>query len=484
MYKTLCALALIGVCAAAAEASGATITAAPRVTHPKSTIDMSGSGFAPGEAIDIYLDTTDKLLVVADTTGGFEKRVLAVDGGVLPGLHWITAVGRKDGNASQVGLNVRTDWSERGFGLHGKRFNPYENVIGAGNAAQLDVAWKTPLGGSVGSSPVYNGMIFVGCEDAKFYAFTAEGAFKWSMPTNGGVSVAPAISGNTVYAVSHNGGVYAFRTTTGAMLWSKQLADESYSAPLVGGGRLYTSDGTGKVYAFDAATGASVWTAALGGLTIFSGALSDGLLFFGNQNNAKLTAVDAATGAVKWSSQLVDQIYSPPAVANGLVYVGSEDSRLHALRVTDGVEQWASALLGAHVRAAPAVAYGLVYAGSEDGNLYAFRANTGQTAWTAQIGSPVETSPAVANGVVYAGGTSGKVFAFNALSGGQLWGATTGDTINSSPTVVDGMLLVGSYDKNLYAFELDAGNDAAYRRSAEPPALATLRPDRRLKPSP
>jgi len=476
--------AAAGLClfASAASAAGPTIKVTPKIVHPKSDIRISGSGFAPSDAVDIYLDTTDKLLVVTDAVGKFSAHSLDVALSTLPGQHWVTAVGRKNGDAVQVAMTVRTNWTQRGFSQNGKRFNPYETVIGASNAGGLDVAWKAPVGGFIASSPVYNGTIFVGSEDGKLYAFTSTGALKWSAQMANGVTAPPVIAGSTVFALTQGGAVNAFNTATGATMWTKQLGNVSYTSLLVAGGLLYTSDASGNVYALNAATGANVWTDALGGVFMFSGTVSNGVLYIGNQNNAKFYAIDAATGVVKWTSQLIDQIYATPAAANGMIYVGCEDDKLHALLPSDGTELW-TAQLSANVRASPAVAYGLVYAASEDGNLSAFRGNTGQLAWTVSLGHGAHSSPAVVNGVVFIGDDSGRIYAFNALSGGFLWGAATGDQVTSSPTVADGMLLLGSFDKNLYAFEIGAGNDAAYRRNIKPPAMATLRPDRNLKPS-
>ena len=42
----------------------------------KPTPGFSGSGFTPNEAVDVYFDTTDMMLIVADGSGSFSNRMV------------------------------------------------------------------------------------------------------------------------------------------------------------------------------------------------------------------------------------------------------------------------------------------------------------------------------------------------------------------------------------------------------------------------
>src|ERR1700730_9361377 len=81
--------------------AGATVTLSPASGHPSIKTYVSGSGFTAHEPVDIYFDTTDMLLVFTDGTGAFKNRQLMVPAGALPGQHWITAIGRKNGDGNQ-----------------------------------------------------------------------------------------------------------------------------------------------------------------------------------------------------------------------------------------------------------------------------------------------------------------------------------------------------------------------------------------------
>src|SRR4051794_21330765 len=118
------------------------IVVTPANGHPKIAIQVSGTGFMANEAVDVYFDTTDKFLAVTDSTGKFAAHELDVPKDALPGTHWVSAVGRKTGDAVQVVFGVGTNWPQYGFEPQDRGRNPYENVIDASNVGTLDVAWS------------------------------------------------------------------------------------------------------------------------------------------------------------------------------------------------------------------------------------------------------------------------------------------------------------------------------------------------------
>jgi hypothetical protein len=59
----------------------------------------------------------------------------------------------------------------------GKRYNPYENLLGPDNVAALNTLWSFATGNAVSSSPaVANGVLYVGSDDNNIYAVSANGA--------------------------------------------------------------------------------------------------------------------------------------------------------------------------------------------------------------------------------------------------------------------------------------------------------------------
>jgi len=111
--KAHCARSILGCVLAFlfAEGAGAAVSLAPAVQNPMGTVKVSGTGFSAAEAVDIYFDNSDMLLAATGTGGAFGPVTLSVPALALPGLHWITAVGRKSGSAFQKSLTVQTEWA-------------------------------------------------------------------------------------------------------------------------------------------------------------------------------------------------------------------------------------------------------------------------------------------------------------------------------------------------------------------------------------
>jgi len=78
-----------------------------------------------------------------------------------------------------------------GFDAQHTHSNPYEKFINTANVSQLQQKWTAPTADGISSSPtVANGVVYVGSQDHKLYAFDAlTGQQKWAALT--GVSSTP-----------------------------------------------------------------------------------------------------------------------------------------------------------------------------------------------------------------------------------------------------------------------------------------------------
>ena len=462
----------------------AAIKVSPTVDHPSAVIKVSGTGFAANEAVDVYFDTTDELLAVTDGSGAFGAYPMNVPADALPGAHWITAVGRKDGAAAQKAFTVRTDWPEIGFSPKGRRANPYENMLTPETISSLDIAWTAATGQYVNASPaVVSGNVYVTSNDHNLYAFNATtGAKLWSATLGDYSNSSPTVADGAIYVGANDGKLYAFNVKTGAPLWTATTGAQIESSPAVVNGIVYVGSDDHNLYAFDAASGASIWTVGLPNKITVSPAVANGAVYVDTASD--LFAYDAATGG-----QLMHDGGTPfnasPAVANGVLYVGHNNGYLVAVDAANGNGLWSQSTGG--TTTSPAVANGTVYVGSTNGSFYAFNAANGAARWSASLGDAVTSSPAVAGGVVYAAanlnGSENELYALDAASGAALWAMPMGSGIQSSPTVANGMVYLGSDDYNLYAFALGGDAHAAHRRSVTPPELSALHPDWRLKPA-
>ena len=356
-----------------------------------------------------------------------------------------------------------------------------KNAVASGSLA---LKWTGTLGDVLFSSPaVAGGVVYLGAQDGKLYAFDATGSAPscsgspatcsplWTATTDGPVVSSPAVKNGVVYvgscclgAMPHK--LYAFDAAGAtncsgsprvcAPLWTAATGGDVPSSPTVSGGVVYIASDDGKLYTFDAAgstncsgspkTCAPLWTASIFGNQNFtSPAVAGGVVYVTTANvyvtgeeTSDLFAFDAAgatncsgspkTCAPLWSAHLAENFsVSSPAVAGGVVYVADGDNRLHDFDATDGTELWLAPLgttMGApFIASSPAVANGVIYVGSKDSKLYAFDAS----GTTNCSGTPKTCLP--------------------------LWTGATGARIVSSPAVVNGVVYIGSFDHKLYAFD-------------------------------
>jgi outer membrane protein assembly factor BamB len=293
--------------------------------------------------------------------------------------------------------------------------------------------WTGATGSFVESAPaVANGVVYVGSGIGKLYAFSAAGTTGcsgtpktctplWTAATTPGGSIesSPVVANGVVYVGSDDDKLYAFSAAgttncsgtpkTCTPLWTGATGYViEFSSPAVANGVVYIGSADGNLYAFSAAgttncsgtpkTCKSLWTAAAGRSVVSSPAVANGVVYVGSTNGGppdnKLYAFSAAgttncSGTPKVCTPLwtgatptgADFGQSSPAVANGVVYVGSQDYRLYAFSAAASTNcsgtpktctpLWTGAT-GSDIYASPAVANGVVYIGSNDGKLYAF----------------------------------------------------------------------------------------------------------------
>jgi outer membrane protein assembly factor BamB len=482
-------IACFGMAASSALAyPPAAISPKPAVRPPGTKTTVTGTGFAPNEAVDMYFDTTDEVLASADVLGDFSVK-LTVPASATPGKHWITAIGRTSGLSAQHALTVRASWPMLGFGVTHRSFNSSENLLDTGNVGSLDEAWSFQSGGPIDSSPVVvNGVVYFGSEDGDVYAVKAStGALKWSSSTGSAVKTSPAVAGGTVFTGTTNPTTYALYAGTGTVRWAAPSALDA-TAPIVSKGVAYFGYGAGYTAAFQT-TGGLRWAQPMNPVHD-APMLADGSLFVHTADSGgggSLLALNPADASTRWTAFTgpMTNFPSPVAATNGLVLVPSSTHAacsptcLDSFTASAGAERWAA---GSEIgccggyQSSAAIAYGDAFVGT-GGTVFAISTTDGSKVWsTSNASDPSEVSPpSVANGVVYVGTLNGTLEALDASTGATLWTSFLGGGVSGAPVVVNGMVFVGAQDGRLYAFKLPGGSRPVAR-----PAPSALRPDRSL----
>jgi outer membrane protein assembly factor BamB len=383
------------------------------------------------------------------------------------------------------------DWTMFGYNAARSRFSP-ETTISTSNAANLVPKWTGITGGSVDSSPaVVNGVLYVGSDDNKLYAFDANGTHNcsgtpkrcaplWTAATRGAVRSSPAVVNGEVYVGSDDNNLWVFdangtKNCSGTpkictRLWTARTGGAVRSSPVVVNGVVYVDSYDTNLYAFDA--------------------------------NGKINCSGTPTRcAPLWTAPSGNVgVDSSPAVANGVVYIGAVSegcgrlfcfgvSFLNAFDANGKINcsavpktcapLWTAVGNVGQMDSTPAVANGLVYFGrsSDNGNNFALAGfdatGTRGCSGTPKTCSPVWTSgpinglgvwvssPAIANGMIYVGGTLDStdhhLYAFNATGQATRWTANTDGAVTSSPAVANGVVYVGSNSGTFFAFDAKTG---------------------------
>jgi serine/threonine-protein kinase len=345
-------------------------------------------------------------------------------------------------------------WPMFRFGPEQTGANPFETGLSTANVAQLQEVWTAATGDDVVSSPaVQSGVVYIGSNDNRLYAFSAAGttgcsgtpktcAPVWRSALLGGdVVSSPALGNGRVIVASRGDRIQALDAAgstncsgtpkTCDPLWVTPLANDPIASPTVANSLVYveqTSD-TAFVYALDVKTGAPVWQAQpeektggfvkqFGGVAVANGVAYATMPDIVSSDGEGLYAYDAAgttncSGTPKACDPLwianFDYSFSDgtsPAVAGGVVYVVDSNGVLRAYDAAgitgcSGSPKRCDPLWTAPLGAvpddvpAPAVAAGRVYVAS-DGTVKAFDAAGIQNcSGTPKVCTPLWTSPSL-----------------------------------------------------------------------------------------
>jgi outer membrane protein assembly factor BamB len=447
---------------------------------PTTQLRVSGSGFAAYAEIDIYFDTKDEALAIANSAGSFSNIAIKAPASALPGTHWVSAVQRSNRIGAQSPFWVHTNWYQAGFAPEHTEQNPFENVLNPTTVSRLKLNWSYP---SSGTPSVVQNEIYFGSGNT-IYALKANGQPAWQYTAGGSVANGVAVADGKLYAGSGDYKIFALSAQTGNLLWQYKTGSYVVSPPVVADGVAYAGSDDNSVYALNAATGHLIWKYTTGGPVQFTPSVVNGIVYIGSADG-NLYAVSAAAGTLVWSyTTTPNNNLSTPTLANGVVYVASADNNLYALNSSNGNLLWKFNLGAPSDGSSAAVANGVVYVGSGDaGVFYAVNGNTGAMLWKYTTTDPVYSASAVANGVVYFGAGDQNFYALDASSGKLLWRYTTGGYFPSG-VVTNGKVYLSADVFRVFGI---SGGDVAKQfpaqdnAQAEPPDMKALHPDYKLQ---
>jgi hypothetical protein len=449
---------------------------------PLTVLQISGAGFHPSTALDIYFDTADQALAIT-TAKGLISMQMQVPASAQPGTHWVSLVARGTNVAVQAAFKVNVNWPMAGLSPQGRNTNAYENTIGTANVSRLEDRWTKPSGGFANPSPFVeiNGSVFVGDVNGAIHAYSSTGALLWmATPGSSLQSVTPVAYLGRVYFGAQNGNIYAYtfgcRADGGICTpaWTKSVGTSVTGSLRINGGKLYAPSSDGSIHVLNPANGAA--GTPIFGIDMTHGAVTTPVTFAGDGTfyYGAGTAIEYRTANGSSGVSVKGGTVSPIAAANGAAYFTTGDGKINEF----GGAGWSAATSGTNCAPAPAIANDLVYAGGCT-TLAAFEAGRGTLRWSVTTAGPV-FGLSVANGVLYGcvgtgAGFGGSLFAYDASFGSLLWSG--GQCVGGAPIVANGTVFAAFASITAYRLPGFKADIVPAR-----PAPRVLRPDYHLLP--
>jgi outer membrane protein assembly factor BamB len=354
-------------------------------------------------------------------------------GGTQPTQGWsgavfhngIVYVGSMDGKI--VAVNASTPGEEWSHAI-----SMPAGGLSCGSSSRGVVLYGTPV--------VAENLICIGTYDGRVYAmnssarsqglpFPHRGSGEWlcSLGQNEPIVSSLVLGGDTIYASSSDGKVYAL-TFCGDPKWkSKPLGEKLWTSPTIDGDTIYMSTYDGYIYA--------------------------------------LPTEETEEVEPSWVFKADAGFASSPVVYGDTIFAGSFDRNLYAVKIGYAEPMW-EFHGGGWFWAAPLVRDGVVYAGCLDGKVYALDADSGDELWEPfDAGSPIVAPPIFIDDSLVVASESGNVYVIDSETGiGEQIRNPAGDNRPSIDASVkaplcahEGIVYIRAQDNCLYAVNIEQG---------------------------
>jgi outer membrane protein assembly factor BamB len=243
-----------------------------------------------------------------------------------------------------VALRLKTGeplWSVRTGGISAPLALDDSAVIAAtdrGTVLALSQAtgerrWERNLGRGVRAAPIVtaSGIAVATLADSVYLLDRASGLIKVRLATPGTIVGSPASDGRRLFAGTTAGHLLAINLSDLSVLWDRPVGDAVYGAPALAGDTLYAVTERGTLWRVPLAAAESAHAVALGiPATAGPTPLANGILVVGVDGDVVL--VDATTDAVRWRTRRPPPLDVPPLMRDHELILVSGNGIVEVMR--------------------------------------------------------------------------------------------------------------------------------------------------------
>lgn len=341
-------------------------------------------------------------------------------------LSWFTSTSPKAPPPLAKGehkLSFSTQWQARLYGDW--ELKPYQVTRIAVGDGQIVVAdgsghlmnlsesghqrWMRRLDGHSPRGPsVADGVVYVGTDAGKVYAFTeADGRKKWEVQLSSEVLTPVMVTAGHLLVQTADGRLWSLDPGNGKVQWTFSMNQPTLSlrglaTPLVRDGIVYEGFADGNLVAVNLASGAELWRAPVA-IAHGNNELArmvdvaaspvdwhDEVIAGAYQGN--LAAYNARSGTQDWSRPM--SIYQMPVIFHNHLYVADAQGRISAIDPASGTVLWRNDSLNGHYITGLGACDGELLAADSGGYLYAIDPQGGHRLGQEQVsGSGIQSTP-------------------------------------------------------------------------------------------
>lgn len=241
-----------------------------------------------------------------------------------------------------------------------------------------------------------------------------------------------------------------------------------YLSPLNAGDTLYAASAEGEMWAVDPENGEVSWYQDLDE-EISAGVGGDQGNLYMVSRDAQLIAISRQDGTELWEQPLPNEALASPQSNGRLVVVQTIDGKVLAFNTNGGEKAWQYdsdvPVLSMRAAASPLVGRDLVLASLANGKLMALSTESGQPVWQYDVGQPqgrtelerlvdVAGEPLILDSAAMVVGYQGKLALVDLESGQEIWSRK--ESSLQSPMIGNGNIFIAGANGDITAYR---GND-------------------------